>query len=104
LNCQSDFFDDKTMDKSRSQLYEDLASRSFPSDGERKAALLAFLGLKGEGNSGSKATQLVKWAVKYHRLARSVHVTPTVFLNGLEAGDVGSGWTVEQWTEKLDNL
>ena len=34
----------------------------------------------------------------------AVHVTPTVFLNGVVAPDVSSGWTADQWTEKLTGV
>jgi len=42
------------------------------------------------GNAGNAMTQHIKWACKYHR-GRGVHVTPTVHVNGLEAGIVSSG-------------
>jgi hypothetical protein len=45
----------------------------------------------------------MKWSVKYHR-ARSVHVTPTVFLNGLEAPDISSSWTAAEWGEKIRGI
>ena len=35
---------------------------------------------------------------------RAVHVTPTVFVNGIEAPDISSGWTAEEWRAKLDGL
>ena len=57
----------------------------------------------GEGNSGNKTTVQMKFVIKYHRV-RSVHVTPTVFLNGVESPDISSGWTVAQWHEKLSSL
>eukprot|EP00392_Amoebophrya_sp_AT5.2_P001528 g1530.t1 len=38
---------------------------------------------------------------KMHR-KRGVHVTPTVFMNDVEAADVSSGWTAEQWLEKIE--
>ena len=31
-------------------------------------------------------------------------VTPTVFVNGLEAGVVSSGWTPEQWLKFLEPM
>ena len=37
----------------------------------------------------------MKWIIKHHR-TRGVHVTPTCFVNGLEAGIVSSGWSAEQ--------
>ena len=46
-------------------------------------------------------TQALKWATKLHRV-RGVHVTPTVHVNGLEAGIVSSGWTGEQWLKFLE--
>ena len=57
----------------------------------------------GEGNSGNKTTGQMKFAIKYHRV-RSVHVTSTVFLNGVESPDISSGWTAEQWHEKIAAL
>ncbi|KAG8461438.1 hypothetical protein KFE25_001042 [Diacronema lutheri] len=47
--------------------------------------------------------QLEKWTVRQHR-ARGVHVTPTVFVHGVEAPQVSSSWTVEQWLAMLDEL
>jgi hypothetical protein len=34
----------------------------------------------------------------------SVHVTPTVFVNGIEASDISSSWTLEQWENFLNPL
>jgi hypothetical protein len=50
---------------------------------------------QGYKNPGSEVTPQLKAAVKVHR-KRGVHVTPTVFLNGVEAGDVSSGWSLER--------
>ena len=50
-----------------------------------------------------ETTKLLKFAIKYHRI-RGVHVTPTVFVNGIEAPDISSGWTAEQWIEKLKSI
>lgn len=57
----------------------------------------------GEGNSGTAVTQQVKWAVKHHR-ARGVHVTPTVFVHGIEAPQVSSSYSKEQWLELVGEL
>lgn len=45
----------------------------------------------------------MKFAVKYHRV-RSIHVTPTVLLNGIEAPDISSGWSSSEWKNKIDSL
>jgi len=50
-----------------------------------------------------EVTKLLKFAVKHHR-TRGVHVTPTVYMNSIEAPDVSSGWTAEQWIEKLRSV
>ena len=103
------FFDDKVMDKTRSQVYSDLIDVVVPAVAAAGFAEVTAdaigekLALTGEGNSGSAVTLPMKWAVKYHRL-RSIHVTPTVLVNGIEAPDISSGWTGEQWDEKIAAL
>lgn len=44
-----------------------------------------------------------KFILRYHR-ARSIHVTPTVLLNGIEAPDVSSGWTADEWRSKISQV
>lgn len=98
---QTNFFDDMAKDLSRVQIYDQLAAIGAES-GYDATALAGLLSLEGvQGNQGlGEVTQYLKWAVKYHRV-RGVHVTPTVFINGTEAPDVSSGWSAEEWLEKL---
>jgi hypothetical protein len=35
---------------------------------------------------------------------RSVHVTPTVFLNGLESSEISSSFTAAEWQDKIKNI
>jgi protein-disulfide isomerase len=94
------FKDDTTWDLSRAQIYEELLVIA-AATGVDRAAVEALLARSPEaGNSGNQMTQMIKWVVKYHR-CRGVHVTPTVHVNGLEAGVVSSGWATEQWLEFL---
>ncbi|KAG8462803.1 hypothetical protein KFE25_001576 [Diacronema lutheri] len=44
--------------------------------------------------------QALKWTCRHHR-ARGVHVTPTVFLHGLEATAISSSWTAAEWNALL---
>lgn len=44
---------------------------------------------------------LTRQTVKFQR-RRGVHVTPTVFFNGIEQGQIESGWGVEEWKVFLD--
>eukprot|EP00929_Paragymnodinium_shiwhaense_P115142 TRINITY_DN83815_c0_g1_i1.p1 TRINITY_DN83815_c0_g1~~TRINITY_DN83815_c0_g1_i1.p1 ORF type:complete len:265 (+),score=63.68 TRINITY_DN83815_c0_g1_i1:69-863(+) len=97
---QESFFDDAVVDKTRGQIYADLAAIA-GSIGVDSAEVLAKLAYKQPtGNSGTLQTQALKWAVKLHR-TRGVHVTPTVFLNGLEAGVISSGWSASEWMDYL---
>ena len=45
----------------------------------------------------------LKYHIKYAR-KHAVHVSPTVFVDGLEEPDISSQWTVEQWNTYLDKL
>ena len=101
---QTDFFDDQTKNLSRIQIYEKLAVIGGESgyDVSSFSALLSLEGVTGNEGLGN-VTQYLKWAVKYHR-ARGVHVTPTVFINGIEAPDVSSGWSDTEWLEKLQQM
>jgi protein-disulfide isomerase len=58
---------------------------------------------EGSGNSGNMCNKKLKQVIKFHRL-RGVHVTPTVFVNGIEDGQIGSSWSEAQWVEKLEEL
>jgi len=93
------FTDEDTWNKSRAQVYEDLLD-VVAAAGAPRAAVAALLTDTG---SGTGVTQAIKWAVKFHRV-RSVHVTPTVFVNGLEAGVVSSGWSGGQWHQFLQPM
>lgn len=67
-----------------------------------KADILAYLNPEVLGKDNKVGSlRWVKNEIKFHR-SRSVHVTPTVFLNGIEATQVSSSWTLEQWSEFLD--
>ena len=98
---QTDFFDDHAKDLSRIQIYEKLVAIGGKSnyDVSSLSGLLSLNDVTGNDGLGV-VTQHLKWAVKYHRM-RSVHVTPTVFINGIEAPDISSGWSDNEWLEKL---
>lgn len=94
------FNDEDTWKKNRLEIYDDLLT--LVPDGVDASAVKALLLPTGEGgNEGNAMTQDVKWATKYHR-TRGVHITPTVFVNGLEAGIVSSGWSAEEWVKFLE--
>eukprot|EP00746_Dinoflagellata_sp_MGD_P161217 gnl/MRDRNA2_/MRDRNA2_88284_c0_seq1.p1 gnl/MRDRNA2_/MRDRNA2_88284_c0~~gnl/MRDRNA2_/MRDRNA2_88284_c0_seq1.p1 ORF type:complete len:206 (+),score=41.59 gnl/MRDRNA2_/MRDRNA2_88284_c0_seq1:68-685(+) len=92
------FKDESTWDKSRAQIYEELLQLV---DEAHRETVKGMLAMKEGGCN--EMTQPIKWAVKFHR-CRGVHVTPTVHVNGLEAGVVSSGWTAEQWKKFLEPM
>ena len=98
-----------TWDKTRNQVYDQLLEllniKDVPGLADVDAAQVKALLVmnEGGGNAGNAMTQHIKWACKYHR-GRGVHVTPTVHVNGLEAGVISSGWTCEQWLAFLEPM
>lgn len=95
-------FDCVTYDKTRSQIYEMLADAAQAVSGVDKAAVLEKVKYLGSSpNAGNEMGQMVKWYVKFGR-KNGIHVTPTVLVNGIEEGQISSGWTLEQWSEYLD--
>jgi protein-disulfide isomerase len=70
--------------------------------GVPKADVVAAL-TRTNAEASPPIMQQLKWVVRQGR-ARGVHVTPTVFVNGIEAPQVSSSWTVEQWANMLDEL
>jgi protein-disulfide isomerase len=100
---QSELTDVVVWDWSRAQIQAHLVAMATAAGIDGVAPLLQINAddvAKGMKNPGSYVTPEFKACVRYHRV-RSVHVTPTVFVNGIEAGAVSSGWTVEQWVEFL---
>ncbi|KAL7572559.1 hypothetical protein ACA910_000379 [Epithemia clementina (nom. ined.)] len=92
------FDDSVTWEKSRAQLYDECVT--LLPNGVNGDAVKTLL-LRTESGAGNAVTQELKWACKIHR-SRGVHVTPTVFVNGLEATAVSSGWTKEEWLKFLE--
>lgn len=100
---QADLTDVVVWDWSRAQIQAPLIALAAAAglDGIAKhLAINADDVAKGMKNPGSYVTPEFKACVRYHRV-RSVHVTPTVFVNGIEATAISSGWTVDQWVEFL---
>jgi len=99
---QAEYFDAEVTDMSKRQVYQKLADLA-ASVGVPADDIMSKLGLVEGANKGNQVTQLMKWYAKYHRV-RSVHMTPTVFVNGIEASQVQSGWTEDEWVEFLNGL
>jgi len=103
---QTDFFDVNVWSLTRADLHAKLAALALEAAGVDILPLLAMNEAdkaKGMLNPGSGVTSDLKLACRFHRV-RGVHATPTVFVNGVEATAVSSGWTHEQWAAFLAPL
>jgi len=60
---------------------------------------VALLG-SGPDDDENALFPLTKQVVKFQR-KRGVHVTPTVFFNGIEQTQISSSWTSEEWNDFL---
>mmetsp|Transcript_17470 Transcript_17470/g.49340 ORF Transcript_17470/g.49340 Transcript_17470/m.49340 type:complete len:221 (-) Transcript_17470:474-1136(-) len=107
---QKQFEDIHTKDKSRVGIHDMCVeiAKSVESDDAVIAKMKQFLSFDHltpeEGNMGLGAvTKELKFSIKHHRL-RGVHVTPTVFVNMIEASDMSSSWSADQFIEKLESI
>lgn len=97
------FTNEAVKGETRAHMAERLAMLAESSCEVPFAVISAMLEHSGKGAAGCAVTQDIKWACKHHR-ARGVHVTPTVFLHGLEASGINSGWTAEQWAALIKEV
>jgi len=96
-------FDCVSYDRTRSAMYSILASAAAEASGVDAASVLQKVQFLGTSpNAGNEMGQLVKWYAKHGR-KNGIHVTPTVLVNGIEEPSISSGWSLDAWTEYLDN-
>ncbi|KAJ5727095.1 hypothetical protein N7493_004915 [Penicillium malachiteum] len=102
---QTEFFDISVVNETRNKTYERLAKIA-GSVGVDEGKFLDLLkipetpGENGQLNAGNKVTNDLKWIIKTDRVI-GVHVSPTVFFNGVEERSISSSFTVAQWEEWL---
>ena len=103
MENQADFFDANVWDKSRSDLYKELAKLASASAGVPEEDVLGKLERvvkEGSLNTGNACTQEIKFHVKLGRQI-GIHVSPTTTLNGMVC-DTSSSWDLDRWREFLD--
>lgn len=93
---QEMFNDANTLNKTRAEIYNSLADLA-ESVGVDKSKFLELLKLTDGGNS---VTPDMKWFLKVSR-QNSIHVSPTVLVNGLIDNSASSSWTLDNWKELL---
>lgn len=90
------FFDEPTYDKTRKQIYEELCELAAKKTGlDIASKLYDIVSIKsGTGNAGNSVGVDIKYFTRYHRTV-GVHVTPTVFVGGIVAGNLESSTSPE---------
>ncbi|OZJ05955.1 hypothetical protein BZG36_01181 [Bifiguratus adelaidae] len=98
---QKDYFDEFVYNKSRHAIYgqlADLVQASVGISGEKFLELVSVV--SGSSNGGNKVTDKLKMQIKFARQL-GVHVSPTVFWDGIREDSVSSSWDLDQWKEFL---
>ncbi|PYH99559.1 hypothetical protein BO71DRAFT_394287 [Aspergillus ellipticus CBS 707.79] len=102
---QSDFFDVSVINETRNKTYERLA-RIAATVGVDEYEMLDLLRVSekadgdGQLNIGNNVTNDIKLMIKSNRVV-GVHVSPTVFFNGIEEPNISSSFTATQWEQWL---
>jgi protein-disulfide isomerase len=99
---QRELFDEHVEEKSQVEIYEKILS-ILNEETQIKLDINLFRTKRTESNAGNSITTDLKYHIKYAR-KHGVHVSPTVFVDGLEEPDISSQWTVEQWNTYIDKL
>ena len=104
---QEKFFDINTYNKSRIEIYQELAGLVETSVGIQKESILELLqysdGGTGSKNNGNKVTDDLKWCLKHSR-HNHIHVSPTVLVDGLINDNISSSWLLPEWEKLVKSL
>ncbi|OAX42059.1 hypothetical protein K503DRAFT_734422 [Rhizopogon vinicolor AM-OR11-026] len=98
---QAEFFDIPSSTMTALQIREKLGSIAAQLiTEEQMITFKELLTLKPTPNGGNAVTDDLKYTVKFSR-QNGVHVSPTVFWDGLVANQISSSWGEKEWTEFL---
>ncbi|OIW24076.1 hypothetical protein CONLIGDRAFT_649383 [Coniochaeta ligniaria NRRL 30616] len=103
---QKAYFDASVVGETRNETYRRLARLAQESVGLEEEEVYGLLavsdrpGKDGALNGGNAVTDDLKVVVRMGRTV-GVHVSPTVVFDGVEAGEISSSWTADQWVEWL---
>ncbi|KAJ2776981.1 hypothetical protein GGI15_004661 [Coemansia interrupta] len=100
---QREFYDETTVDMSRTEIYRRLALLATSVNAVNDSvAVLQLLDIQQAAsaelarNAGNAVTNDLKYHIKLAR-AQSIHVSPTVVFDGIRDDGVSSSWSLEQW-------
>lgn len=101
-----EYYDEPTYDESRAQIYERLAKLAHDTVGVDKSSFMELVSInrsEGAKNSGNKIGTDLKQFIKFGR-QNSVHVTPSVAIDGILQPDISSSWDAKQWIDKFASI
>jgi protein-disulfide isomerase len=100
---QLDYFDEQLVGVSFDQVHRKLSEQLAKVIEVPTKEIYQYLEIKkGEPlNAGNRVSNDLKWHIKYARQL-GVHVSPTVYWNGILDNSVSSSWTLEQWQDYLE--
>lgn len=101
MERQKEFFNSNVQDESPNSIRKRLAALASEA-GADEQQVLKLISWTGESiNSGTAVTDDIKYHMKLGR-QNSIHVTPTVILDGLVDSSVSSSFGAEEWKNFLD--
>ncbi|KAJ3369922.1 hypothetical protein HDU91_006770 [Kappamyces sp. JEL0680] len=104
---QTEFFDRATYEKSRSQIYKELAqlAQQIGVDPQAVEQLLVYspTATAEQLNVGNAMANDLKYFIKLGRM-KHIHGSPTVLVNGIENPTVSSSWKAAEWQPFFKSL
>uniref|UniRef100_A0A060TB17 ARAD1B11990p n=1 Tax=Blastobotrys adeninivorans TaxID=409370 RepID=A0A060TB17_BLAAD len=99
-----EYYDEPVYNETRAQTYQRLAELVAANSSVSKDQFLDVVAIKGTEpkNGGNKLQNDFKQFVKTGR-QNSIHVSPTVLINGVVDNQISSSWDAKQWLEKLNS-
>ena len=103
----AEFGDDKVLDMSQRQLYKNITQMLFDHSKELSGTSITqeqfvelLISKKDQGATKHDLTADFKWHLKLSR-HNSIHVSPTLLVDGIVEQSYGSTWTVDDWKRLL---
>lgn len=97
-----DFYDGEVYDLSKRQLVEKVSALLESEAGVSSSAIVELVQTPGPGNAGSAVAKDLKYLTRYGRTL-GVHVTPSVFLNGIYMSTIESSTDLDEIVRILES-
>lgn len=99
-----DYYDEPVYNETRKETYVRLAKLAQDSVGVDPEKFLELVSIPaGSGNSGNLLAADVKYFIRQAR-QNSIHVSPTVVINGITDSSIESSTELDRWIEKANAL